>query len=64
MKRVWWTVALTVVALAACGDALTDSATRRYVDVPELINLEKRAGEPVTIELQKTPGKPAVVRAY
>ena len=36
----------------------------RYVDVPEQINLEKRAGEPVTIELQKTPGKPVVVRAY
>lgn len=133
MKRVWWAAALTVLAVAGCGDALTDSATRaaydlekaaaamqrssaptytlvhwpkaspegclhdysfqlsrqssmlmwcksasgdtnvashsttyhlRYVDVPEQINLEKRAGEPVTIELQKTPGKPLVVRAY
>ena len=36
----------------------------RYVDVPEQINLEKRAGEPVTIELQKTAGKPKVLRAY
>ena len=36
----------------------------RYVDVPEQINLEKRAGEPVTIELKKTSGKPTVVRAY
>ena len=36
----------------------------RYVDVPEQINLEKRVGEPITIELQKTSGKPAVVRAY
>ena len=36
----------------------------RYVDVPEQINLEKRAGEPVTIELQKTSGKPKVLRAY
>ena len=36
----------------------------RYVDVPEQINLEKRAGEPITIELQKTLGKPVVVRAY
>jgi hypothetical protein len=25
---------------------------------------EKRAGEPVTIELEKTSGKPKVVRAY
>lgn len=36
----------------------------RYVDVPEQINLEKRAGEPITIELQETLGKPVVVRAY
>ena len=36
----------------------------RYVDVPEQINLEKRAGEPITFELQKTLGKPVVVRAY
>jgi hypothetical protein len=36
----------------------------RYVDVPEMIRLEKRAGEPVTIELQKTSGKPKVLRAY
>ena len=36
----------------------------RYVDVPEQINLEKRAGEPVTIELHKTAGKPKVLRAY
>lgn len=36
----------------------------RYVDVPEQIRLEKRAGEAVTIELQKTSGKPKVVRAY
>ncbi len=36
----------------------------RYVDVPEQIRLEKRAGEPVTIELQKAGGKPKVVRAY
>lgn len=36
----------------------------RYVDVPEQINLQKRAGEPLTIELQKTSGKPTVVRAY
>jgi hypothetical protein len=36
----------------------------RYVDVPEQVRLEKRAQEPVTIELQKTSGKPKVVRAY
>ena len=36
----------------------------RYVDVPEQIRLEKRAGEAVTIELEKTSGKPRVVRAY
>ncbi len=36
----------------------------RYVDVPEQTRLEKRAGEPVTIELQRTSGKPTVVRAY
>ena len=36
----------------------------RYVDVPEQINLEKRAGEPITFELRKTIGKPVVVRAY
>ena len=30
----------------------------RFVDVPEQTNLTKRAGEPVTIELQKTSGKP------
>jgi hypothetical protein len=36
----------------------------RYVDVPEQIRFEKRAGEPVTIELQKASGKPKVVRAY
>jgi hypothetical protein len=36
----------------------------RYVDVPEQINLEKHAGEPLTIELQQTSGKPKVVRAY
>ena len=36
----------------------------RYVDVLEQIRLEKRAGEPVTIELEKTSGKPKVVRAH
>ena len=36
----------------------------QYVDVLEQIRLEKRAGEPVTIELQKTSGKPKVLRAY
>jgi len=36
----------------------------RYVDVPDQIRLEKRAGEPVTIELEKASGKPKVVRAY
>ena len=36
----------------------------RLVDVPEQTNLTKRAGEAVTIELQKTSGKPKVVRAY
>ncbi len=36
----------------------------RYVDVPEKTRLEKRAGEAVTIELQRTSGKPTVVRAY
>lgn len=36
----------------------------RYVDVPEQTNLEKRAGEPVTFELQKTSGRPRVLRAY
>jgi hypothetical protein len=34
------------------------------VDVPEQVRLEERAQEPVTIELQKTSGKPKVVRAY
>jgi hypothetical protein len=32
--------------------------------VPEQLNLEKRAGEPITFELQKTLSKPVVVRAY
>jgi hypothetical protein len=36
----------------------------RYVDVSEQIRLEKRAGEPVTIELEKASGKPKVVCAY
>ena len=36
----------------------------RYVAVPEKIRLEKRAGESVNIELQKTSGKPKVLRAY
>jgi hypothetical protein len=36
----------------------------RFVDVPEQTVLQKRAGEPVTIELQKTSGKPIVVRAF
>ena len=36
----------------------------RFVDVPEQTNLSKRAGEPITIELQKTSGKPKVLRAY
>ena len=36
----------------------------RFVDVPEQTVLQKRAGEPVTIELQKTSGKPLVVRAF
>lgn len=42
----------------------TTTSHLRYVDVPEQINLEKRAGEPITIELQKTLRKPVVVRAY
>jgi hypothetical protein len=42
----------------------TTTSHLRYVDMPEQINLEKRAGEPITIELQKTLGKPVVVRAY
>jgi len=42
----------------------TTTSHLRYVDVPEQINLEKRAGEPITIELQRTLGKPVVVRAY
>jgi hypothetical protein len=42
----------------------TTTSHLRYVDVPEQINLEKRTGEPITIELQKTLGKPVVVRAY
>jgi len=33
-----------------------------YVDVPETTILDKRAGEPVTFELQKTAGKPSIVR--
>ena len=36
----------------------------RYVDAPEKTVLSKRAGEPVTMELQKTAGKPAITRAY
>lgn len=36
----------------------------RFVDVPEQTVLQKRAGEPVTIELQRTSGKPIVVRAF
>ena len=42
----------------------TTTSHLRYVDVPEQINLDKRAGEPITIELQKTLRKPVVVRAY
>ncbi len=42
----------------------TTTSHLRYVDVPEQINLEKRAGEPITFELQKTSGKPVVVHAY
>jgi len=42
----------------------TTTSHLRYVDVPEQINLEKRAGEPITIVLQKTLAKPVVVRAY
>ena len=42
----------------------TTTSHLRYVDVPQQINLEKRAGEPITIELQRTLGKPVVVRAY
>ncbi|MGH6644421.1 MAG: hypothetical protein ACRED3_17165, partial [Bradyrhizobium sp.] len=35
-----------------------------YVDVPETTILEKRAGEPITFELQKTGGKPSISRVY
>lgn len=58
MKRAIWIVA----AVSFAWVALT--FIPRYVDVPEQINLAKRSGEPVTIELQKTAGKPKVLRAY
>lgn len=35
-----------------------------YVDVPETTILDKRAGEPVTFELQKTSGKPSIVSVH
>lgn len=53
---------------SASGDSIVAShgttSHLNYVDVPETTIMEKRAGEPVTFELQKTGGKPSVVRVH
>ena len=53
---------------SASGDSTVAShgttSHLNYVDVPETTIVEKRAGEPITFELQKTGGKPSIVRVY